>query len=197
MNIENGSLSDQQIQDIVDRLVRALEGLTPHNNSAWWAVGLTLAPIALLIVTLRGQREKYAMEEWWRRAEWALNATTSGNDMLYSCAATLLGILAQSSVAGPEEKAIFDTVWKASYTKMQDKEILGLIMQLQGGNVHPSRFLSHDDSAIVAQPSRGDYKMLQREILAARLKVILDEQLGRQTSRAVKQLSAMSLLPQP
>lgn len=192
MNIDPGPLSEQQTRDNADRLIRALEGLD-SQNSGWWAVGLMLVPIALLIVALRGQRERYAMEEWWRRAEWALNAAASGNDTLYSYATAMLAVLAQSSVAGPKDKAIFDAVWKASSTKMQDMEILGLIEQLQGGNLHPPRFLSDDDSAIAAQPIRGDYRMLRREILAARLKVVLDEELGRRTSPAVKRLSAMSL----
>lgn len=36
---------------------------------------------------------------------------------------------------------------------------------------------------------------LRREILAARLKVTLDEQLGRETSQTVKRLSKMKLPP--
>ncbi|MDD1477927.1 hypothetical protein [Arthrobacter sp. H16F315] len=39
------------------------------------------------------------------------------------------------------------------------------------------------------------FATLRREILAARLKVTLDEQLGRETSRTVKALAQMKLPP--
>ncbi|MDJ0356061.1 hypothetical protein [Paenarthrobacter sp. PH39-S1] len=39
------------------------------------------------------------------------------------------------------------------------------------------------------------FATLRREILAARLKVTLDEQLGRQTSPTVKRLAGMKLPP--
>lgn len=46
-------------------------------------------------------------------------------------------------------------------------------------------------------PTRKDqvFDTLRREILAARLKVTLDEQLGRSTSSTVKRLSNMKLPP--
>lgn len=39
------------------------------------------------------------------------------------------------------------------------------------------------------------FRALRQEILAARLKVVLDEQLGRETSPVVLQLSRMKLPP--
>ncbi len=49
----------------------------------------------------------------------------------------------------------------------------------------------------VYNPKRKDevFDVLRREILAARLKVTLDEQLHRETSTIVKQLAGMKLPP--
>lgn len=62
------------------------------------------------------------------------------------------------------------------------------------------RSVSHDDRATDRQthvPTKKDqvFRTLRREILAARLKVTLDEQLGRETSRTVMRLAGMKLPP--
>ena len=217
MNIDRGSMSDHQIQDIADRLATALEGLAPRASD-WWAGSLALASIAILVaaafVTARARsrkskdqrasrsgRSSYAMKEWWRRAEWALNASASANDTMFSYGIAVLRALAKSSHAGPGDKAVFDAVWKASSTGMQDKAIHRFLQQLQSGipddlMLGPAENNSAD-SGQGCTTGRGSAEMrlstLRREILAAQLKVVLDEQLDRQTSASVHHLAMLKL----
>jgi hypothetical protein len=247
-------MNNQQMQEIPDRAVAALEGLS--SNDPWlWTYVAALAPVALVITaivvtviglrTLRRQesafesnvtsearnlvrtRDGEAMNEWWRRAQWALSATASTNDTMYSYGIGILGVLAKSDLAGSEEKALFDAVWKGSGTKMRDKEIRHLLEQhrdarrqegsgpLIGESSKPESGLpgtandppvsgesgiSEDESHAYRRgdgPARKDEVSgkLRREILAARLKVTLDEQLNRETSPTVKALAQMKMPP--
>lgn len=118
-------------------------------------------------------RNTAASKEWWTRAQWALNATTSSSNRMYSCGAIMLKVLAKDSAVEADEKAILDVVWQTSKTKMEDGEI-GRLLDLD----------SRDQT---------DSALLQREIQAAQLKVILDEEFGRPTSPAVMRLAAEKL----
>jgi hypothetical protein len=123
------------MQEIPDRAVAALEGLSSRDPWLWTYVA-ALAPVALVITAimvtvielpnLRRQesaikpnvasearnlartRDRDAMNEWWRRAQWALSATGSTNDTIYSYGIGILGVLAKSDLAGSEEKSLFD-----------------------------------------------------------------------------------------
>lgn len=245
-------MNDQQMQEIGDRVVPALEGLV-QLDPWWWTYVAVLAPVALLttaiVVTVVGlrnlrrqksafkhkvasgarnmhrTRDSDAMTEWWRRAQWALTATASTNDTMYSYGIGILGVLAKSDLAGSGEKSLFDAVWEGSCTKMRDEEIRHLLEQLrdaarqeEGGpligqfsegelsrsgtvnapSVAGENGSSEDESHGYPRgdgAERGDrlLRVLRREILAARLKVTLDEQLNRETSTTVKALAQMKL----
>ncbi|WP_193342621.1 hypothetical protein [Pseudarthrobacter sp. AB1] len=247
-------MNDQQMQEITDRVVAALEGLS-SSDPGWWTYVAALASVALLAAVigvtvvglrnlrqkesaskpnvandarnLRRTRESDAMTEWWTRAQWALNATASTNDTMFSYGIGILGVLAKSDLANSEEKSLFDTVWKGSGTRMRDEEIRHLLeqhrdaaRQEKGGPLigHSSiRELSRpatandppvfgengsseDESHGYPQADHQAHKdevfaTLRREILAARLKVTLDEQLNRETSPTVKSLAQMKLPP--
>ncbi|WP_258804803.1 hypothetical protein [Pseudarthrobacter sp. NS4] len=165
------------------------------------------------------------MTEWWRRAQWALTATASTNDTMYSYGMGILEVLAKIDLAGSEEKSLFDAVWEGSCTKMRDNEIRHLLEQLRGcarqeggGPLigHPSKQELSRPSPVKDPPVSGEnrsskeesngyprgndptrkeqaFATLRREILAARLKVVLDEQLNRGTSPTVKALARMKL----
>lgn len=168
------------------------------------------------------------MAEWWRRAQWAMEASASTNDRMYSYGTAVLGVLAKNNQAGREEKELFDAAWRGSFTKMQDQEIEKLIeIYLVAGQptangpriAHPplpepgserlgaaNQPPGHGDNGIMAggdpniysgapDPGRGPwvFRTVRREILAARLKVILDEQLDRYTSPMVQYLAQMGL----
>ncbi|MDJ0356058.1 hypothetical protein [Paenarthrobacter sp. PH39-S1] len=247
-------MNNQQMQEISDRVYAALEGLSPHDPWLWTYV-TALASVAVLttaiVVTvvglrnlrhqesasqptvssdarnLRRMRDSDAMTEWWRRAQWALSATASTNDTMYSYGIGILAVLAKSDLPGSEEKSLFDTVWEQSCTKMRDQEIRYLLdqhrdasQQEKGGplighssNRELSRPGTVNDPPVSGENGSSEYglhgypradnptrkeqvfAMLRREILAARLKVTLDEQLDRETSPTVKALAQMKLQP--
>ncbi|WP_354191377.1 hypothetical protein [Arthrobacter sp. UYCu712] len=249
-------MNDQQMQEITDRAVAALEGLSSNDPGLWTYVtalgfvALLAAVIVVTVVGLRNLRQKEsaskpkvandagnlrrtrgsdtdAMNEWWRRAQWALNATASTNGTMYSYGIGILGVLAKSDLAGSEEKSLFDAVWKGSCTKMRDEEIRHLLEQHRDaarqekggplighrskpesglpGTVNDPPVSGENGSSEDESPGypRGDdparkeqvFATLRREILAARLKVVLDEQLNRETSPTVKALAQMKLPP--
>lgn len=152
-------MTDQEIQDIVNRVIGALHGLAPLPPSE--PTGLMLipvfAPVAALIaaglVTFVGWRnlkhQQFALKtsvrsdarnlsqkrladarsEWWKRTQWALEAAASKTEPMYSYGTGMLDLLAQSDLAGPEDKALLDAVWEGTSTEMQDADIKLLIQE--------------------------------------------------------------------
>jgi hypothetical protein len=167
--------------------------------------------------SLRRRREADDRAEWIRRTQWALGAAASTNDTMYSYGATILEVLARSDLTGPEDKSILDSVWAGSYTKMHDGEIRQLIAECRGALARDKLAANRRDeeqdpsatgeneamqrslagNATRAAPAKTNqvFATLRREILAARLKVTLDEQLHRETSPTVKRLAGMKLPP--
>lgn len=165
--------------------------------------------------------------EWLRRTQWALGAAASSNDRMFAFGAVILEALARSDLTGPEDKALLDTVWVGSCTRMRDDEIRHLmadcraiIEQDRDESASQNRFqLSADRQAERQDPPTSEesdatqwslagnttsagpatkervFATLRREILIARLKVTLDQQLGRETSPTVIRLSKMKLPP--
>ena len=226
-------------------------------HPVWWTTVSALAPISVLtaavVVLWIGARalkrqqkavsddgrrqamrvgrehESDAMAEWWRRAQWAMEASASPNDRMYSYGTGILGVLAANTQAGREEKELFDAVWRGSFTKMQAEEIEKLIEAYLAAGQHaeneprigyPSEPQPESESLGAANqlPALGNsgvttgdlhshsgahdpdhglwvLRTMRREIRAARLKVILDEELERDTSPMVQHLAQMSLPP--
>lgn len=167
--------------------------------------------------SLARRREADARAEWIRRIQWALGAAASSNDTRHFYGITILEALARSDLTGPEDKAILDTVWAASYTKMRDNEIRRLLAECRGAlardklaangrdeekapsttgeNEAMQRSLAGNTTRDNPAKTNQIFAMLSREILAARLKVTLDNQLGRETSPTVTRLAGMKLPP--
>ena len=167
--------------------------------------------------SLGRRREADARVEWIRRAQWALGAAASTNDTMHFYGATILEALVRSDLTGPEEKSILDTVWAGSYTKMRDDEVRQLIAECRGALRRDKlAFNGRDEeqdpsatgeneamqrslagSTTIDNPAKTNqiFATLSREILAARLKIALDNQLGRETSQTVTRLAGMKLPP--
>jgi hypothetical protein len=240
---------------LLRELITAPQGSPMPKIPGWWtqisaftsiAVSAAIIGVAVLIL-LKLRRQKRALlgnaathagrlgrrreaddrAEWIRRTQWALEAAASSNDAMYSYGAAILEAMARSDLTGPEDKAILDTVWAGSCTKMRDDEVRHLIADCRaiieqdkhkpipehtlrrglGGQrgiedppvsgENEATRLSRVGSSKGFDPARRDkiFAILRREILAARLKVTLDEQLGRETSPTVKHLAGMKLPP--
>ena len=83
------AMDDAQIQEIVDRVVTAIESLRPVSepDAGFWQT-LSFAPVATLTVgvlaaiiaglALRQRSRSDARAEWWRRTQWALDNIPDG-----------------------------------------------------------------------------------------------------------------------
>lgn len=76
---------------------------------------------------LAQKQEADARSEWWRRTQWALEASISDDEVMSDYGAALLDVLSESDLAGPEEAAMLDTVWQGSGTQMRGNSILLLL----------------------------------------------------------------------
>ncbi|MHA7274131.1 hypothetical protein ACX80Z_11915 [Arthrobacter sp. TMT4-20] len=160
------------------------------------------------------ERDLAASSEWWTRTQWALEASISVDDMRNIYGLKILSVLAKSKDADTKEKAILDAVWQGSCTGMQDDAIDQLIGEARrlkilsevpkpsplNGNVK-DKPESTPESAKTPLNSydaerRGEVlSALRHDILAARLKMNLDKELGRATSLRVKLLSELEFPP--
>lgn len=118
-------MTEEQIQDIVNRVIAALEKLAPKASEPnWWEpwaafgsyAALFAAIVAFLIgwMTLKQKREADARSEWWRRTQWALEATTDKDEQMNSYGVKMLELLSKSRMADKDDKAMLDTVWQGS-----------------------------------------------------------------------------------
>ncbi|GAB5079581.1 hypothetical protein [Arthrobacter sp. AD-310] len=125
-------MDEQQIQDIANRVIAALEQLKPlaPGEPAWYVIVASLAPVAALLaaglVTFIGWRNlkhqqkalKVSMQnddrsEWWKRAQWALEAEATDNDKLSAAGTEMLKLLVKSEMASDADKDLLDTSWRA------------------------------------------------------------------------------------
>ncbi|MFJ2662514.1 hypothetical protein [Arthrobacter koreensis] len=110
-------MTEDELHSYLDRTVEALEGMAPGTN---WPV-LIAAFLAFLIglFTLWQKSRSDARSEWWRRTQWALEATNSERDRPYAQGTELLRIQAKSRLAGADELEFLNAVWEDSETSVQ------------------------------------------------------------------------------
>lgn len=123
-------MDEAQIQEIADRVIAALESMSPGTN---WPV-LIAAVLAFLIglFTLRQKSQADARSEWWSRTQWALEATVAADKRLFTYGYEILEIQGDSNLAGPEELDLLDAVWKQTKSKMEAEQIRQLLETSSG-----------------------------------------------------------------
>lgn len=247
-------MTNMSLREFADRTTGPRQYLT-SADPGWWTYASAFTSIAILIaiivcavvvlldlrhrerppkgivatpaVSLARRRELDNEAEWLRRTQWALGAASSSNDRMFAFGAVILEALARSDLAGPEDKALLDTVWARSCTRMRDDEIRHLVAEFRavieqdrdeptpqdrlqlsadrqdkrqdppasGENDATRRRVAGNTTSANPTIKERVYATLRREILIARLKVTLDQQLGRETSPTVICLSQMKLPP--
>jgi hypothetical protein len=123
-------VTEQEIQELANRLIAAIESLAPGEPSIWSIIS-SLAPVAALLaaglVTFMGwknlehQQKALAASntnddrtQWWKRVEWALDAAMKvENTRLAKMGNELLRVLSTSKMASDADKDLLDSVWKA------------------------------------------------------------------------------------
>lgn len=179
-------MNEQQIQDIADRVIDALNGLAPRPTEPnWWEpwaafgsyVALAAAAVAFIIgwinfrhqqralrntvrsdaANLRQKREADARSEWWKRTQWALEASASKDPRMYAYGTGMLDLLAQSELAGPKDKELLDAVWEGTDTEMQDEVIEQLIKDASA-----QEDLSYEELVSLMSFGQADFDGLER-----------------------------------
>lgn len=147
-------MNDQQIQEIADRVILALQNLAPGEPSTLAYIAALAPGVALLAAigavwvglrnlkqqqralkvsvrsdarNLKQKREADARSEWWRRTQWALEATASESDEMYGYGTGMLSLLVKSELASPEDKALLYAVRQGTSTDMQEEGINQLV----------------------------------------------------------------------
>jgi hypothetical protein len=175
-------MTDKQIQDIADRVIDALHQLAPAE-AGWWvpwsAFGSYAALLAAIVAFLIGMRtlkqQKGALEvqrkgaestlgqrqvaddraEWWRRTQWALEATASENEMMSAYGNGMLMLLAKSKLASDEDKDLLDTAWKVD-TAAADEEHAQRLLWFIDAFTREQPGLGEDDKALLDVAWKSD-----------------------------------------
>lgn len=170
----------------------------------WWQIVGALSPLAVLFAaiiaawvglqTLRQRRHADAAEvaqrseadnraEWWRRTQWALDNALEKDENTKALGLATLSVLTMSDLAREEELLLLDIAWKSvaqdTNGTTEDADSTG-----QGATQAPIPKKTRE-------PATHSARRVQ--VAAAKLRVVLDERLGRPTPAAVKDLAKEDL----
>lgn len=107
-------MDEAQIQEWVDQLTGALQGLRPEQQpeSGFWdsysfapmvTLGIGLAAAIIAVATLFQKSRSDARSEWWRRTQWAVDAWLSEDPERRAQGKLMFGVLTESKLAGVDE----------------------------------------------------------------------------------------------
>lgn len=184
------------------------------DGPSWWEVVGALAPFAVLLAavlatltafatlrqraaadraTLDQRRRADDRAEWWRRTQWAIDAATSLDPVRQEAGVEALLQLSYSELATEEDRLILDAIWVGN--PMADPEGAGAGLP-DGGTGESGRTSGRrgrmTDRAPVRTPppapgtDRRPADTSRVTAAKARLRVALDQQLGRPTPQSVK-----------
>jgi flagellar biogenesis protein FliO len=147
----------------------------------WWQIVGALSPLAVLVaaivaalvglLTLRQKARADDRSEWWRRAQWALDASLSRSRSEAEMGQKAIEILGQSELASREDLALL---------KVGTEDAL-----LAAANVSGARTVAPSPSP---EPVSAEDRKVQ--IAAAKARVLLDRRLGEDTPAWIVALSA-------
>lgn len=119
-------MTEDELRSYLDRVAGALEGMAPVAPGTNWPV-LIAAFLAFLIGigTIWQKSLADSRAEWWRRVQWALEASAAPeDDPLSDYGVRMLKVLAKKRFLVPKkDKELFDAVWQDSSPGLSDEEI--------------------------------------------------------------------------
>jgi hypothetical protein len=163
-------------------------------HADWWEVLAALGPLAVLVAAVIGaaiswralrQRtiaDAHALQqksdaddraEWWKRTQWALDRALREDQGSKALGLATLAVLAQSGLARDEELELLDIAWQS--------------VEEAGRNT------AYAPSARPASGVGEQAADRRSRAAAARLRVVLDGRLGRQTPPETTALARESL----
>ncbi|MGP4032895.1 hypothetical protein [Pseudarthrobacter sp. 1C304] len=151
-----------------------------HTGPAeWWEVLAALGPLAVLLGaliagvvgwrTLQQKAEADNRSEWWKRAQWALDAVHSGDKQRGAVGLKVLTVLGESELAGDGELAVLHAATERP---------LGQAAQQA----------RHGAQAVPSGPGQFDDDDRAIHIAAAQLREVTDRRLGRPTPAWIRAL---------
>lgn len=72
----------------------------------------TLLVVLAAVVTVRQRASADRRDQWWQRAEWALDRALDGDPGRREMGLAMLSVLADSGLARRDELAMFDVAWE-------------------------------------------------------------------------------------
>ncbi|WP_258060868.1 hypothetical protein [Arthrobacter sp. 4R501] len=183
-----------------------LEVVVHSGPADWWVILAGLGPLAVLVAALlafyinwrtltqRTSADKIALDqkreadeqalrqkteadsraEWWRRTQWALDRALDQDEGTKALGLATLNVLAGSELARAEELELFDAAWE--YVPGGDDSD----WTVSAGS--PEHRDAHARANAASAPDRKVTPAKHRvQVAAARLRVTLDERLGRIT----------------
>lgn len=144
-----------------------------HTGPAeWWEVLAALGPLAVLlgaviagVVGWRTLQQKAVADnrsEWWKRAQWALDAVHSGDKVRGAVGLKVLKVLGESELAGTGELAVLEAATERP---------LG----------QAARLARQGAQAATSGPGQFDADDRALHIAAAQLREVTDRRLGKAT----------------
>lgn len=154
-----------------------------HTGPAeWWEVLAALGPLAVLLGaliagvvgwrTLQQKAEADNRSEWWKRAQWALDAVHSGDKQRGAVGLKVLRVLGESELAGTGELAVLQAATERPLGRAARQA-------RPGARAAPSPAGSESDFD-------DDDRALH--IAAAQLREVTDRRLGRTTPAWIRAL---------
>lgn len=114
-------MTDQELQDLANKLIAAIESLAPGEPSFWTILG-SLGPLIALLAaylvyvsarnTLTQKQQADDRAEWWRRTQWALESAASKDEKLNAAGTAMIPLMNQSKLVSDEDRDLLDTIWK-------------------------------------------------------------------------------------
>ncbi len=147
----------------------------------WWQILGALSPLAVLVaaivaalvglLSLRQKARADNRSEWWRRAQWALDASLSRSRSEAEMGQKAIEILGQSELASREELALLKVG--------TEDELLAAAAASETRALAPSQ-----------RPATVSAEDRKVQIAAAKARVVLDRRLGEDTPGWIIALSA-------
>lgn len=188
-------MTDREIREIADEVVKALNNLAP-NSAEWWEKVGALGPVLLFIAALiaagiawknlQEHRRSEARSEWWRRTQWALSATVSENTAMMSYGTQILDELAKSEFADEQDERILEAVWSVTDTGLEEDRVDNFFEALDErddlSEEEKAEFTIDDSSPLPPEPpSPTPRQGIVAQLLSRRIRALDDSQDERDT----------------
>ena len=176
--------------------------------------GLAAALISFLVLRQRTQADALELvqktnadsrAEWWRRTQWAVDRALDDDANTKALGLAALAVLARSELASTEELELLDIAWRTVNGEVFDADFDGVVDAADGPDDNeitgrrrrreaqtmstdtPERKNAAASRSTPGQPSTASEHRV--EVAAAKLRVALDERLGRPTPAKTKALA--------